>query len=164
VIYFCTYINAFLGNLLLLSDGQLLTGLYFIGQKHAPVIMPDWHEAHNLDIFSVTSTQLHEYTQRNRKTFTIPYGLTGATLFQKKVWDTLATIPYGSTLHYSQLAEHVGGIKKTRAVANATAHNPISLILPCHRVIGKSGSLTGYAGGLERKRALLALEQKSNLL
>lgn len=103
--------------------------------------------------------QLEEYFQGKRQQFDLPLLLRGTT-FQRKVWDALLTIPYGTTISYGELAIKVeqASIKYSRAVANANSRNPISILVPCHRVIGADGSLTGYAGGLWRKQALLSLE------
>ncbi len=103
--------------------------------------------------------QLESYFQGKRRHFDLPLLLRGTT-FQRQVWDALLTIPYGTTISYGQLATTVGRSSATssRAVANANARNPISILVPCHRVIGADGSLTGYAGGLWRKQALLTLE------
>jgi methylated-DNA-[protein]-cysteine S-methyltransferase len=108
------------------------------------------------------TTQLDEYFNRNRKTFDLPTDLQG-TDFQKKVWNELLKIPFGKTLSYKELALKLGDIKAIRAVAAANGANPVSIIVPCHRVIGSNGSLTGYAGGLWRKQWLLEHES-SNLL
>ena len=103
--------------------------------------------------------QLEEYFQRKRQHFDLPLLMRGTT-FQRGVWDALLTIPYGTTISYGQLAIKVeqASVKYSRALANANSRNPISILIPCHRVIGADGSLTGYAGGLWRKQALLKLE------
>ncbi len=105
--------------------------------------------------------ELDEYFSGKRKTFDIPISFNG-TEFQKKVWNALLEIPYGETRSYKDIAEHIGNPKACRAVGMANHNNPISIIVPCHRVIGKNGSLTGYAGGLDMKNYLLQLE-KSNI-
>ena len=107
--------------------------------------------------FEQLKSELENYFQGGKSEFTVPLDLVG-TDFQKKVWSELLKIPYGKTISYKQLAERVGDVKAVRAVANANGMNKIALIIPCHRVIGSDGSLTGYAGGLDRKRHLLALE------
>ncbi|MBE7439269.1 MAG: methylated-DNA--[protein]-cysteine S-methyltransferase [Spirochaetales bacterium] len=108
-------------------------------------------------ILRATADQLHEYFQGKRKSFSLPLSPEGTT-FQQKVWDTLLTIPFGQTISYSEEADRLGNREAIRAVARANGDNPIGIIIPCHRVIGKDGSLTGYAGGLWRKRYLLELE------
>ena len=129
-----------------------------------PSIDPSWQENKHLPLFDHVETQLTKYLQGSRQTFEIPYSLKKGTIFQQKVWNTMAKITYGNVLSYRQLAELIGATQSTRAVANATGRNPISLIIPCHRIIGSNGSLTGYAGGLERKKALLELEKKKKSL
>ena len=101
--------------------------------------------------------QLHHYFEGERQTFTLPLRLVG-TSFQQEVWEVLRKIPYGKSCSYAAIAQQIGRPKAVRAVANAIGANPLSLFIPCHRVIGKSGDLTGYAGGLAAKRLLLAQE------
>lgn len=101
--------------------------------------------------------QLHSYFEGERQTFTLPLRLVG-TSFQQEVWEVLRKIPYGKTCSYLSVAQQIGRPRAVRAVANAIGANPLSLFIPCHRVIGSSGNLTGYAGGLEAKRFLLAKE------
>ncbi len=104
-----------------------------------------------------TQAELHDYFSGSLKTFSVPLH-TPATPFQQKVWDTLQTIPFGQTVSYQEQAERMGRAAAVRAVANANGQNRVSIIIPCHRVIGKDGSLTGYGGGLQRKQWLLAHE------
>ena len=108
--------------------------------------------------FEDVAEQLREYFDRARTTFTVPIALAG-TPFQKRVWGELLTIPYGNTRSYGQLAEALGNRSAMRAVGAANGQNPISIIVPCHRVIGSNGKLVGYGGGLERKKFLLELER-----
>jgi methylated-DNA-[protein]-cysteine S-methyltransferase len=158
---FYTYIDVVtLGKLLLVSDGQALTGLYFADKPHAPVPGAEWQEDATLKIFSTVHTQLHEYMTGARTTFTIPYRSAHGTSFQQNVWQALAQVPYGATMSYQGLAALLGAPTSTRAVANAIARNPLSLVIPCHRIVGSNGSLTGYAGGLDRKKLLLTREQR----
>lgn len=103
--------------------------------------------------------QLDEYFAGERKVFDLPLRLMG-TEFQRLVWETLMEVPFGETVSYSKIAQRVGRPSATRAVANAIGANPMSIIIPCHRIIGESGKLTGYAGGLEAKRFLLNIEKK----
>jgi methylated-DNA-[protein]-cysteine S-methyltransferase len=147
-----------LGQILLVSDGSLLTGAYFSGQKYEPVPGPGWRLEPDLGIFQEASLQLHEYFAGRRRQFDIPLHLQG-TPFQTKVWKALLEIPHGSTVSYGELAGRIKRKDAVRAVGAAVGRNPVSVIVPCHRVIGSGGSLTGYAGGLERKRALLDLEE-----
>ena len=111
------------------------------------------------EILQKTRLQLYEYFHMQRKTFDIPIQMLG-TDFQKSVWEALLKVPYGTTSAYLQLAKDIGKAKAVRAVANANAANAIGIIIPCHRIIGTNGELTGYAGGLPLKKRLLELEQK----
>lgn len=157
-----TYIDVvYLGKVLLVSDGQALTGLYFADKSHAPIPAAEWQEDASLKLFLMAQAQLQEYMLGNRNDFIIPYQLGNGTLFQQKVWKALVSIPYGVTKSYQALAVAIGAPKSTRAVATAVARNPLSLVIPCHRIIGSNGALTGYAGGLDRKKLLLTLEQQS---
>lgn len=159
MIQFYTEIESTLGKLLVLSDeNETITGLYFVGQKHAPAIASDWQKAPKTFTKHI-SQQLAEYLQGQRKELTLPYRFANGTPFQQKVWKTLATVPCGSTISYRELAERIGAPTSIRAVASAVAKNPISLIVPCHRIIGSNGALTGYAGGIKRKETLLRLEK-----
>ena len=109
------------------------------------------------EVIETARQQLNEYFQRKRREFDLPLLLVGSD-FQKRVWDELLAIPYGTTLSYGEMARRLGDRKAVRAVANACAVNAISIIVPCHRVVGNNGKLVGYGGGLERKRFLLDLE------
>ncbi len=112
----------------------------------------------NTEVITFAKKGFNEYFRGERKQFEIPISLFG-TEFQKRVWEELLNIPYGTVLSYSEVAERVGNSRGVRAVANAIKSNPLNLIVPCHRVIGKNGELTGYKGGLERKEFLLRLEK-----
>ena len=114
------------------------------------------------DVIEKAVQQLNEYFQNKRREFDVPLLFIG-TDFQKKVWNELLKIPYGKTISYGELAKQIGMPNAVRAVANANAVNALSIIVPCHRIIGSDGSLTGYGGGLERKRFLLDLEKNSYL-
>jgi methylated-DNA-[protein]-cysteine S-methyltransferase len=148
-----------LGQILLVSDGSSRTGAYFSGQKYEPVPAQGhgWQPEPDVEIFRDASFQLHEYFAGKRSQFDIPLHLQG-TSFQIKVWNALLEIPHGDTVSYGELAERIKRKDAARAVGAAVGRNPVSVIVPCHRVIGSGGSLTGYAGGLERKRSLLDLE------
>ena len=139
-----------IGELLLVSDGAALTGLYM--EPH-PVI----ESAGEDGIVRETARQLHEYFAGERTTFDLPLRLEGTT-FQKQVWNALCEVPFGETISYAELARRVGNPKACRAVGLANGRNPIGIVVPCHRVIGANGTLTGYGGGLERKKFLLELE------
>lgn len=154
---FYTYFSSPVGNLLLVSNGKELTGLYMVGQRYGPKMDDEWVEKSSAQPFSLAAAQLQEYFEGERTEFTIPYLISG-TSFQLTVWAGLTVIPYGSTKSYRDLAASIGCPKSIRAVGGANARNPISIIFPCHRVIGSDGSLTGYGGGLDRKAALLSFE------
>ena len=138
-------------------DGQNLIGLYFVGQKHQPQPGPDWTIHSGLELFNNAHDQFLEYLDGKRKEFDLPTALLG-TPFQVSVWRAIASIPFGSTLTYRELAMRAGKPNAARAVGAAVGRNPLTIIIPCHRVVGSNGSLTGYAGGLERKKTLLNLE------
>ena len=146
----------------MVSDGTALTGLWFDGQKYfAEGIKPDAEEK-KLPIFDEAMRWLDIYFSGRRPDFTPPLNLEG-TAFRKEVWQQLLQIPYGQTTTYGELAAQLAahnGLKRmsAQAVGGAVGHNPISIIVPCHRVVGTGGSLTGYAGGLAKKLALLKLE------
>lgn len=152
-----TTIDSPIGRLLLHSDGAALTGLYMDVPAHLPRGMDAWVEDRNTGPLPETIRQLGEYFAGRRREFDLPWRLHG-TEFQQRVWNALMEIPYGSTWSYGELAKRLGNPKASRAVGLANGRNPISILVPCHRVIGADGSLTGYGGGLERKRWLLAHE------
>ena len=151
-----------LGGITLSSDGEALLGLWFDGQKlFASTLAPD-HEARALPVFDLAKRWLEVYFSGRDPGFTPPLRMV-STAFRRAVWDILLAIPFGRTMTYGEVAAELArreGLPRmsAQAVGGAVGHNPISLIVPCHRVIGADGSLTGYAGGLERKRRLLALE------
>jgi methylated-DNA-[protein]-cysteine S-methyltransferase len=145
------------GPLLLMSDGTSLTGLHTDNDKHRPAVGPDWMRDDAMIPFAQTIAQLRAYFDGNLTRFDLPLAPQG-TDFQMTVWRELCDIPFATTISYAELARRIGKPTASRAVGNANARNPISIIVPCHRVIGADKSLTGYAGGLDRKRALLALE------
>ena len=151
-----------LGGILLASDGEALTGLWFEGQRYFAAGLKENTEERFLPVFEQTTEWLDAYFDGRDPVLSPPLSFVG-TDFRKAVWETLLTVPYGETATYGQIAAAVAertGRPRTsaRAVGGAAARNPISLIIPCHRVLGADGSLTGYAGGTERKRRLLELE------
>ena len=152
-----TYIDSSLGRMLFTSDGHALTGLYFVGQKYQGKPPEDRADEPRAEPFNQVRVALAEYFAGARHRFDFALAPEG-TPFQRRVWRALAAIPFGATMSYLALAQSLGAPRSVRAVAAAVGRNPISVIIPCHRVIGSDGSLTGYAGGLERKRKLLALE------
>jgi methylated-DNA-[protein]-cysteine S-methyltransferase len=148
-----------LDTLLITSDGRSLTGLYLQGQKHYPEITDSWQESVNLEVFVQTQQQLTEYFAYQRQSFDLPLAAQG-TAFQRQVWQQLCTIPFGESISYGTLAQRIEQPKASRAVGAANGRNPISIVVPCHRVIASSGKLTGYAGGLDRKQWLLQHESE----
>ena len=144
-----------LGELLAVGDGHALHGLYMQEGRTAMAVQPAWRSAH--EEFADVREQLAEYFDGRRRAFDLPLVMAGSA-FQQRVWRALQDIPYGETISYGELARRVGVPSAARAVGVANHHNPVSIVIPCHRVIGADGSLTGYGGGLERKRLLLDLE------
>jgi methylated-DNA-[protein]-cysteine S-methyltransferase len=147
--------------MLMTADERGLTGLYFVGQKYEAVPALDWIEDPRHPVIERARRELAEYFAGARTRFDLPLAPSG-TPFQRGVWRALEMIPSGTTTTYGELARALGAPESVRAVGAAVGRNPISIIVPCHRVVGSSGSLTGYAGGLERKRALLTLEGSSS--
>lgn len=152
-----------LGPITLASDGKQLTGLWFDGQKYFADTLSSEHREKELSIFQLTTQWLDLYFQGKTPSFTPPLSFNGSP-FRLIVWNILLEIPYGTTMTYGEIAAIIAkkqGVQSmsAQAVGGAVAHNPISVIVPCHRVVGTNGSLTGYAGGLEKKIALLELEK-----
>lgn len=156
IIYY-TYIATPIGKLLLTADHDKLIGLHIEGQKHGPVIQRYWQHNGDICVFTNIKIQLNEYFTTKRHAFQIDYTLHG-TDFQISIWQSLAKIPYGAVLTYQSFASLTAYPNAIRAVASAIGKNPLSIILPCHRVIRNDGSLGGYAGGIAVKKRLLALE------
>lgn len=144
------------GPLLLAASGAALVAIGFRDNRHPVRRSADWSEGDNV-LLREAERQLSEYFAGVRRTFDIPLAPQG-TDFQRQVWDALATIPYGGTWSYRDLAQRIGKPAAVRAVGAANGRNPIPIVLPCHRVIGADGSLTGFGGGLETKAFLLRLE------
>ncbi len=154
-----------LGEILLAADEIGLTGLWFYGQKYFPLAMNREHEERDCPVFVETRRWLDLYFSGTEPDFSVPVHLIG-TDFQREVWGNLCNVPYGHTITYAEIARQLcakRGIKSmsAQAVGGAVSHNPISVIVPCHRVIMQNGALGGYAGGAEKKAALLRLEKKS---
>ncbi len=149
-----------IGELMLISNGKALTGLYMANQKHAArrakAIRDEGMLKHPRE-------QLQAYLDGDLREFELPLAAEG-TPFQQRVWRALCDIPYGETISYGDLARRIGQPKASRAVGLANGQNPIAIVVPCHRVIGANGTLTGYGGGLERKRWLLAHESEGSLI
>jgi methylated-DNA-[protein]-cysteine S-methyltransferase len=151
------HVDSPIGRLLLCSDGVALTGLYMDVPGHAPRGLEQAVEDAGAGPLRNAAHQLAEYFGGDRREFDLPLRLQG-TDFQRRVWRVLTEIPYGETWSYGQLAKRIDNPKGCRAVGMANGRNPISILVPCHRVIGANGSLTGYGGGVDRKRWLLAHE------
>jgi methylated-DNA-[protein]-cysteine S-methyltransferase len=151
----CTTVDSPIGELLLLSNGRALRGLFMQDGRHPMPRQPQWRHAD--EPFAAVKEQLAEYFAGERTEFDVPLHLDGSP-FQLRVWRALCDIPFGTTTSYGEIARRVGKPSAARAVGLANGQNPIAVIVPCHRVIGADGSLTGYGGGLERKQILLALE------
>jgi methylated-DNA-[protein]-cysteine S-methyltransferase len=150
-----TTIDSPVGELLLTGDGTALTSLSVPGQRGGATILPGWRR--EPAAFTEAERQLGEYFAGDRRTFDLPLAPVGSA-FRQRVWNALDDVPYGATISYRGLAEAAGSPGAVRAIGGAVGSNPLLLLRPCHRVIGADGSLTGYSGGLERKRTLLALE------
>ena len=150
-----TTVDSPIGTLLLQGDGHALRGLHMQDGRTAIRVRAGWQHAD--EPFAHVEAQLAEYFEGRRTTFDVPLELAGSP-FQHRVWEALQGIPYGQTVSYGELARRVGAPSAARAVGVANRENPVAVIVPCHRVIGANGSLTGFGGGLERKRLLLELE------
>lgn len=156
-----------LGGITMASDGEYLTGLWFDGQKYFADTLKAQYEEKDLDVFHRTDLWLDFYFSGKEPTFTPPLRMRG-TEFRQEVWQILLTIPFGNTMTYGEIAKiladrHHANSMSAQAVGGAVGHNPISLIIPCHRVTGKNGALTGYAGGLEKKTWLLHMERNKHV-
>jgi methylated-DNA-[protein]-cysteine S-methyltransferase len=158
-----TMIDSPIGVLTLVNDGDALCGLHMEYRQHPPA--PATFGNQTAVGFEQITEELGEYFAGDRTEFTVPLAPHG-TEFQRRVWDALLTIPYGETRSYGEIARQIGepGWEAARAVGAANGRNPISIVVPCHRVIGADGSLVGYGGGLDRKKFLLALENRANVV
>jgi methylated-DNA-[protein]-cysteine S-methyltransferase len=147
------------GRMLLVAGGDALAGVYFDGQKYHPELDPGWRRDAGRAVLAQAKRELAEYFSGERQVFGTPLAPEG-TPFQKSVWKAISTVAFGETITYEALARRAGAPGSARAAGAATGRNPLTIFVPCHRIVGADGSLTGYAGGLERKRALLALESR----
>ncbi|PIT78074.1 methylated-DNA--[protein]-cysteine S-methyltransferase [Limnohabitans sp. G3-2] len=149
-----------LGELTLACSDRGLCGVWFEGQRHGPEaqLVQGWQSAPDHPLLQATAAQLSDYFAGRRTVFDLPLDLSRGTAFQQSVWQGLLAIAAGTHHSYGQLAARLNKPLAVRAVGAAVGRNPVSIIVPCHRVLGSTGQLTGYAGGLERKRALLQLE------
>ncbi len=146
-----------LGPMILAATPRGLSGVWFEGQRHGPDTAT-WQRTADVPVLDEAMAQLTAYFAGRRTSFDLPLDLHGGTAFQQRVWQALLEIAPGGTTSYGALSERIGSPAAVRAVGAAVGRNPVSIVVPCHRVIGRDGSLTGYAGGLDRKTALLALE------
>ena len=154
-----TIIDTPLGPVLLVRTAEGLAGAWFEGQKHHPGRIDAPHVDDD-PLLVRAAAQLHAYFDGTAATFDVPLDLQGSA-FQRNVWTALLAIDSGATRSYGDIARAIGAPQAVRAVGSAVGRNPVSVIVPCHRVVGSGGALTGYAGGLDRKRALLALEARA---
>jgi len=155
-----TVIDSPYGPLTLVADDGVLCGLYMVGQRHRP--QEENFGERDDTLFDEAEAQLKAYFAGELKEFTLELRMAG-TPFQRSAWDQLRQIPYGETRTYGELAEALGNVGASRAVGLANGKNPIGIIVPCHRVVGANGSLTGYGGGLDRKKRLLDFESGAAL-
>lgn len=153
----CTHYESPLGRMLLAATGSGLAGVWFVGQRHGPQDVA-WPEDAGHPVLQQAVAQLTEYFAGERDRFELPLDLQAGTPFQQSVWAALQAIPPGDTTSYAELGRRLGRPQAARAIGAAVGRNPVSIVVPCHRVLGTGGGLTGYAGGLERKTALLRLE------
>ena len=157
-----TRVDTPLGKVCIAASDLGLCGVWFIDQAHRPDAMDGptaWPHDGAHPVLVHTACQLKAYFAGQRSTFDVPLDLHSGTAFQQSVWQALLKIPHGQTASYGEISQQINNPKAVRAVGAAVGRNPISLIVPCHRVLGGDGSLTGYAGGLVRKTALLQLER-----
>jgi methylated-DNA-[protein]-cysteine S-methyltransferase len=153
----CASYESPLGRMLLAATARGLAGVWFVGQRHGPD-PSGWREDPGHPVLRAAVAQLAAYFAGERTDFDLPLDLQDGTSFQQDVWAALRSIPPGGTTSYAELARRLGRPQAARAIGAAVGRNPVSIVVPCHRVLGTGGSLTGYAGGLERKSALLRLE------
>jgi methylated-DNA-[protein]-cysteine S-methyltransferase len=152
-------IDSPLGPMLAVASGDALKVIDFEDARGVPTIAPHWIADARQPLLRACARQLAEYFAGERAGFDLPLAPDG-TPFQQAIWTAIRTVPAGATITYRELAARAGRPDSIRAAGTATGRNPLAIVIPCHRIIGSDGSLTGYAGGLERKRSLLALEAK----
>jgi methylated-DNA-[protein]-cysteine S-methyltransferase len=153
----CTHFDSPLGRMLIAATEQGLAGIWFVGQRHGPD-STGWRQDPQLPVLGEAIAQLRAYFDGGRTHFELPLDLAAGTPFQQSVWQALLAIPRGATTSYAAIGRQLGRPQAARAIGAAVGRNPVSIVVPCHRVLGTGGGLTGYAGGLERKVALLQLE------
>ena len=155
--YYDTYQSPY-GPMLLVATDQGLAGAFFRGQKHFPKQASDWKRDARHPVLRQAKRELAEYFAGKRRRFSVRLTPEG-TPFQRSIWRAIASVGFGQTIAYTDLAERAGRPGCARAAGAATGRNPLCVVVPCHRIVGARGALTGYAGGLGKKRALLALER-----
>lgn len=160
--FYVSRYDSYLGEITLASNGKELTGLWFDGQKGFAGNLPEEYEEKELPIFEQTKKWLDIYFSGKAPDFTPPVAMDGISPFRKRVWEIMLDIPYGQTRTYGQIAKQIesetGKRVSAQAVGGAVGHNRVSIVIPCHRVIGSDGNLTGYSGGVVKKTALLIAE------
>lgn len=160
--FYISKYNSPIGGITLASNGKELTGLWFDGQKYFANNIPKEREEKGLPIFVRTKKWLDIYFSGKAPDFTPPLSMNGISPFRKRVWEIMLAIPFGETMTYGEIAKQIekesGKRVSAQAVGGAVGHNSISLVIPCHRVVGTNGSLTGYAGGIDKKVWLLKME------
>lgn len=157
----CTPHTTPLGPVLLRASAAGLSGLWFEGQRHHPPldVTATWSVAEDHPVLVAAANQLDAYFAGRRSRFDLPLDLSNGTAFQQAVWQCLLALPFGQQVAYGELGARIGRPRAVRAIGSAVGRNPISIVVPCHRVLASDGGLAGYAGGIERKRALLDLER-----
>jgi methylated-DNA-[protein]-cysteine S-methyltransferase len=150
-------IQSALGIIVAAAQEDTIIGVWFEGQKYVPDVAADWRENPALPLLERCAVQLDEYFAGKRGRFDLPLAPRG-TAYQRRIWHEIAAIPFGKTLSYQELAMRAGNGAAARAAGAATGRNPFAIVIPCHRVVGAKGALTGYAGGVDRKAHLLGLE------
>ena len=146
-----------LGEMIVAASDTGIAGIWFEGQKHLPDHSA-WKVQDEHPLLVLAVAQLNDYFAGRRTSFDLPLDLQGGTTFQQSVWQALLAIPHGAKTTYASIGRDIGAPQAVRAVGAAVGRNPVSIVVPCHRVLGAGGSLTGYAGGIDRKNALLKLE------
>ncbi len=163
MIFFYKTMKSPVGELKLVASDKGLTAILWENDDSSRIRLSELEKNNDHPVLVETERQLKDYFVGNLKKFSVELDFSG-TEFQKKVWQALLTIPFGETRSYAEIAKQVGSPKAVRAVGAANGKNPISIIAPCHRVIGSNGKLTGFAGGLKAKALLLGIESKENIL
>ncbi|HEY2343953.1 MAG TPA: methylated-DNA--[protein]-cysteine S-methyltransferase, partial [Chthoniobacteraceae bacterium] len=157
---YCISKTSLLGDLLLVAEDEHLIGVYFSGRNHDfPVKTTGWTLDPKHPVLQEANQQIEGYLDGSRKQFSLPIHF-GGTDFQHEIWKQISLIPFGETISYSELAKRAGAPSAVRAAGAATGRNPISIVVPCHRIVGKDGAMRGFGGGLDRKRKLLGIEGK----